>query len=104
MASSPSPWEVVGVAGTISVWSSPASSSSTEGINAHHCIIVSIDSISIIIIIDHNDSIEVWRETGKKIANAFFILFGKEFDPHEISEFKNFDVVIKEICEKHKNN
>ena len=72
---------------------------STEGVNAHHCLIMSDDPISVILIIDHDDSVNLWRWIGSKIINAFFKLFGKDFDPHEISEFKDFSFIIKEICE-----
>ncbi|MBY9006492.1 MAG: hypothetical protein KGD63_07015 [Candidatus Lokiarchaeota archaeon] len=77
---------------------------STEGVNAHHCIIVSIHPISIIIIVDKSDSIESWREIGNNIANAFFKLYGKDFDPHEISEFTDFRFIMKEICDIHKES
>ncbi|MBN1216242.1 MAG: hypothetical protein JXA99_12480 [Candidatus Lokiarchaeota archaeon] len=75
---------------------------STEGENAHHCIITSVEPISIILIIDKNDSIQSWKDIGLRICNAFFKLYGKEFDPHEISEFKDFSFIIKEICDGYK--
>ena len=76
---------------------------STEGENAHNCIIVTNEPISIVLIVDRKDSIEKWKETGHKLLNAFFKIYGRDFDPYEISEFKDFRFIIKEICDLYKN-
>ncbi len=77
---------------------------STEGDNEHNCIIVTNEPVCLILIVDHNDSIKLWKYTGNRILDVFFKIYGKEFDPHEISEFKDFYVILKEMCNVHKES
>ena len=71
---------------------------STQGTKGHNCIIVKSYPINIIMLVDQEDPIEHWKETGNIIAKKFLEMFGKDFDPHIISQFKKFTPIIKEFC------
>ena len=74
---------------------------STEGTKGHNCIIIPKYPISIILLVDQEDSIHIWRETGQLIANKFIEQYGKSFDYSNITQFKNFSTQMKEICAHH---
>ena len=44
---------------------------STAGLKGHNCIIVPKFPINVIMLVDHDDPIELWREEGQKIADKF---------------------------------
>ncbi|MFX0000959.1 MAG: hypothetical protein ACFE9Q_12225 [Candidatus Hodarchaeota archaeon] len=71
---------------------------STKGKRGHNCIIVPRDPISIIILCDQEDPIDLWREFGEELAERFFGTFGKKFNPHKVAQFNKFADVIKEMC------
>ncbi|MHA1235258.1 MAG: hypothetical protein ACTSQL_09275 [Promethearchaeota archaeon] len=70
----------------------------TEGIKGHNCIIIPKYPINVIMLVDQDDPVEIWKQQGKKIAEKFFSSFGKSFDPHLVHLFKPFTSVIKELC------
>lgn len=74
---------------------------STEGSKGHNCIIVRNERINIIILMDQEDPIDLWREQAKIIGNEFLEEFGKDFEPHHITKFKKFKDRIKELCLGH---
>ncbi len=74
---------------------------STGGKKGHNCIIVPRDPINIVLLVDQEDSIKFWRETGNKIAQEFIKKYHKSFDPHNISQFKNFEFILKKIVDMH---
>jgi hypothetical protein len=74
---------------------------STEGIKGHNCIIIPKYPINVIILVDQDDPIELWKQQGKKIAEKFLSSFGNSFDPHLVHKFRPFSSVIKEMCATH---
>ena len=70
----------------------------TEGIKGHNCIIIPKYPISVIMLVDQDDPVEIWKQQGKKIAEKFLSSFGNSFDPHLVHLFKPFTTVIKELC------
>lgn len=74
---------------------------STEGTKGHNCIIIPKYPISIIMLVDQEDPIQVWRETGQLIAQEFLKKYGNDFDYRIISQFKDFSNYLKEICSQH---
>jgi len=74
---------------------------STEGIKGHNCIIIPKYPINVIILVDKDDPIELWKQQGKKIAEKFLSSFGNSFDPHLVHKFRPFSSVIKEMCATH---
>ncbi|MFX0047833.1 MAG: hypothetical protein ACFE8G_06640 [Candidatus Hermodarchaeota archaeon] len=73
----------------------------TEGIKGHNCIIIPKYPISVILLVDQDDPIELWKRQGKEIAEKFLSTFGNSFDPNKVHQFRSFKLVIKEMCEKH---
>jgi len=71
---------------------------STKGKKGHNCIIVSTPPISIIILCDQEDPIDLWREFGETIAERFLEMFGNNFDYSKVDQFNKFADVIKEMC------
>jgi hypothetical protein len=74
---------------------------STEGTKGHNCIIIPKSPISVIMLVDQDDPIDVWRDTGHSIAEQFLRKYGLEFDYSNISQFKDFKSYLKEICAQH---
>ena len=74
---------------------------STEGIKGHNCIIIPKYPINVIMLVDQNDPVELWKQQGKKIAEKFLSSFGNSFDPHLVQLFRPFRSVIKEMCAMH---
>ncbi|MFX0177110.1 MAG: hypothetical protein ACFE85_12880 [Candidatus Hodarchaeota archaeon] len=74
---------------------------STEGSKGHNCIIIPKDLISVILLVDQKDPIDLWREQGHIIAYKFIEKFGESFNPSDIRQFEIFIPVIKELCESH---
>jgi hypothetical protein len=75
---------------------------STEGTHGHNCIIIPKIPINIILLVDQEDPIDLWREQGKLIANKFIESYGENFNPNKIDAFKDFIPVIKQLCATHK--
>ena len=73
----------------------------TEGIQGHNCIIIPKYPINVILLVDQDDPIELWKQQGKNIAEKFLSSFGNSFDPHLSHRFKPFNSVIKEMCATH---
>ena len=71
---------------------------STKGKRGHNCIIVPRHPISVTILCDQEDPIDLWREFGEEVAERFLDIFGKEFNQHQINQFRKFEDVIKEMC------
>ncbi len=73
----------------------------TEGIKGHNCIIIPQNLINVIMLVDQDDPIELWKQQGKEIAKKFLSSFGNSFDPNRVNQFKGFSSVIKEMCATH---
>ena len=73
----------------------------TEGIKGHNCIIVPKYPINVILLVDQDDPIELWKQQGKQIAEKFLSSFGNSFDPNLVYKFKSFSLTIKEMCATH---
>ena len=74
---------------------------STEGSRGHNCIIVPRSPINVILLADHEDPIELWREQGHTIAEKFLEIYGTDFSPHNLTQFRNFTNILKELCSTH---
>jgi hypothetical protein len=74
---------------------------STEGKKGHNCIIVPKHPINVILLVDQEDSIDLWKEEGRKIADKFIEDFGLSFDPSQVQVFQSFITVIKDLCAAH---
>jgi len=74
---------------------------STEGSRGHNCIIVPKSSINVILLVDQDDPIDLWREQGLEIAEKFIAQFGKTVDSYNLTKFKEFIPIIKEMCSNH---
>lgn len=74
---------------------------STEGTKGHNCIIIHQPPINVIMLVDQEDPIDLWREQGKLIAEKFIEKYGSSFDPSIITQFKDFKATIKELCLGH---
>ena len=73
----------------------------TEGSRGHNCLIIPQPPINVILLVDHNDPIELWREQGHTIAEKFLEQYGKEFNPHDLTIFRDFSNTLKELCSTH---
>jgi hypothetical protein len=73
----------------------------TEGVKGHNCIIIPQNPIDVIILVDQDDPIELWKQQGKEIAEKFLSSFGNSFDPNRVHQFKDFSSIIKEMCTTH---
>ena len=51
---------------------------STEGSKGHNCIIIPKTYVNVILLVDHEDPIDLWREQGHLIADKFLEEFGNE--------------------------
>lgn len=71
---------------------------STEGKKGHNCIIIPKYPINVILLVDQEDPIDLWKEEGRKIAEKFIESFGFSFDPSQVQLFQSFIPVIKELC------
>lgn len=74
---------------------------STEGAKGHNCIIVHEPPINVIILVDQNDPVDLWRKQGSEIAERFIEKYGVDFNPHHLNIFYDFISVIKEMCADH---
>jgi hypothetical protein len=74
---------------------------STEGTQGHNCIIVPKSPINIIILVDQDDPIDLWREQGHIIADKFLERYGIGFSPNDITKFKSFTSTLHELCTTH---
>lgn len=74
---------------------------STEGSKGHNCIIVPKAPINVIILVDQDDPIDLWRNQGYEIANKFIEHFGTSINTYDISRFKEFIPTIKAMCAIH---
>jgi hypothetical protein len=73
----------------------------TEGVKGHNCIIIPQNPINVIMLVDQDDPIELWKQQGKEIAEKFLSSFGNSFDPNRVHQFKDFSLIIKEMCATH---
>lgn len=74
---------------------------STEGSRGHNCIIVPKSPINVILLVDQDDPIDLWREQGLEIAEKFIAQFGTTVDSYNLTKFKEFIPIIKEMCSTH---
>jgi hypothetical protein len=74
---------------------------STEGSRGHNCIIVPRSPINVIILVDSDDPIDLWREQGHVIADKFFEQYGTDFNPNNLTNFRDFSSTLKELCTTH---
>ncbi len=74
---------------------------STEGSKGHNCIIVPKSPINVILLVDQDDPIDLWREQGLVIAEKFIAQFGATVDSYNVTKFKEFLPTIKEMCSTH---
>ena len=74
---------------------------STEGLKGHNCIIVPKPPINIILLVDRDDPIDLWREQGLEIAEKFIEQFGSSINSYNITKFKEFIPTIKAMCSNH---
>ena len=74
---------------------------STEGLKGHNCIIVPKPPINIILLVDRDDPIDLWREQGLEIAEKFIEQFGSSINSYNITKFKEFIPKIKAMCSTH---
>lgn len=74
---------------------------STAGKKGHNCIIIPKYPISVIMLVDQEDPIDLWRETGHTIAQKFLQEYGVDFDSSNITQFRDFSIQMKEICDHH---
>jgi len=73
----------------------------TEGSRGHNCIIVPRSPINVILLVDHEDPIELWREQGHIIADQFLKTYGTDFIPNDLTKFREFTNVLKDLCSTH---
>lgn len=74
---------------------------STEGSKGHNCIIVPKSPINVILLVDQDDPIDLWREQGKEIAEKFIEYFGTSINTFNLNIFKEFIPVLKQMCSTH---
>ncbi|TFF98093.1 MAG: hypothetical protein EU541_07330 [Promethearchaeota archaeon] len=72
---------------------------STTGENGHHCIIIRKDPINVILLVDQNDPIKMWRDLGEDIASKFLQDYGTPLNHLEITQFDSFKGYLQDICE-----
>ena len=73
---------------------------STEGDNGHHCLICREGPISVILLIDLNDSISYWKDIGHKIGMTFLEQFGDKLEPTIVSHFTKFYQTLDQLIPK----
>jgi hypothetical protein len=74
---------------------------STEGLKGHNCIIVPKPPINVILLVDRDDPIDLWREQGLEIAEKFIEQFGTSVNSYNITQFREFIPTIKAMCSTH---
>ncbi|MBY9018634.1 MAG: hypothetical protein KGD66_07365 [Candidatus Lokiarchaeota archaeon] len=74
---------------------------STEGSEGHNCIIIPKIYVNVIILVDQEDPIDLWREQGHLIAEKFLEEFGNDYQPNIVSKFESFTSTIKALCSTH---
>jgi hypothetical protein len=74
---------------------------STQGKKGHNCIIIKKEAISVIILVDQDDPVDIWRETGELIAEEFIKKYGKDPISYDITQFEGFKSVLQNICRNH---
>ncbi|MBY9004492.1 MAG: hypothetical protein KGD73_11005 [Candidatus Lokiarchaeota archaeon] len=74
---------------------------STEGSKGHNCIIIPKTYVNVILLVDNEDPIDLWREQGHLIAEKFLQEFGNNYHPNDVTVFKSFSSTIKELCSTH---
>ena len=74
---------------------------STAGLKGHNCIIVPKTPINVIMLVDNDDPIELWRDEGNKIAEQFIEKYGTAFSSFNVTPFQEFKQIIKELCAGH---
>jgi len=71
---------------------------STKGKRGHNCIIIPRPPISVTILCDQEDPIDLWREFGEEVTERFLEMYGENFNQHKVDQFKKFGEIIKEMC------
>ncbi|MHA1192388.1 MAG: hypothetical protein ACTSP9_08845 [Promethearchaeota archaeon] len=74
---------------------------STEGSKGHNCIIIPKIYVNVILLVDQEDPIDLWKEQGHLIAEKFLEKFGNDYNPNDVSKFKSFTSTIKTLCSTH---
>lgn len=74
---------------------------STEGSKGHNCIIIPNTYVNVILLVDHQDPIDLWREQGHLIADKFLAEFGNDYQPNDVTKFQSFTSTIKTLCSTH---
>ena len=74
---------------------------STQGSKGHNCIIIPTPPINVIILVDQDDPIDLWREQGHLISQKFIEQFGSHYEPADVVQFRLFNSVIKQLCSMH---
>jgi hypothetical protein len=74
---------------------------STEGSKGHNCIIVPKSPINVILLVDQDDPIDLWREQGIEIAEKFIEQFGTSINTYNLTIFKEFIPILKQMCSTH---
>jgi len=57
--------------------------------------------INVIILVDKEDPIDLWREEGQKIAEKFVERYGSSIESYDITKYEDFNLTIKEMCANH---
>jgi hypothetical protein len=71
---------------------------STGGSEGHNCIIIPKIYVNVIILIDQEDPIDLWREQGHLIAEKFLKQYDNDYHPNDVSKFESFTSNIKALC------
>ena len=74
---------------------------STEGSKGHNCIIIPKIHVNVILLVDQEDPIDLWKEQGHLIAEKFLEEFGNDYNPNDVSQFESFTSTIKALCSTH---
>ena len=74
---------------------------STEGSKGHNCIIVPKFPINVILLVDQDDPVDLWREQGLEIAEKVIAQFGTSVDAYNLTKFKEFIPTLREMCSTH---
>lgn len=70
----------------------------TSGENGHNCLIVRKDPINVILLVDQDDPIHMWRDLGEKIAEDFINRYGNPLNHLEVSHFNEFKEYLRDLC------
>jgi hypothetical protein len=71
---------------------------STTGENGHNCLIIRKDPINVILLVDQDDPVHMWKDVGEDIADQFIEKYGKALNHLEVSHFDDFKAQLQQIC------